>query len=211
MDTATILLSTLLVFSITATISIKVKRAKDRKISRNIQLERIEKYKEMIDKISYFSKCVKNLKVDVVEFESMRRWIGELLDQLQKHSEMMDQINTPSVIIGNEMSEEELEKMVAEMSRTGAISIQTEPAFLRAARPHPIDIDIVQAFEKRVQYYKQNPHAKRHGDWKRAFIMDFDMVDEWTDGFEALNNIENFDTVLILLSGDYYPTIKYGA
>lgn len=167
-----------------------------------------ESNEKMSEALLSFNQTMKNMKVDVVEFESMRRWIGELLDQLQKHNDKMDQINTTSITIdpiGGEMSEEELEKMIDEIRKTGAISILAEPTVFSGARPHLIDRDIVEAFEKRVEYYKHGQVKPLTGSWKRQFITDFETIDEWSNYFKALNKIQNFDMVINLLSGNYEP------
>lgn len=164
-----------------------------------------ESNEKMSEALLSFNQTMKDMKIDVAEFESMRRWIGELLDQLQKHNDKMDQINTTSITIdpiGGEMSEEDLEKFAAEIGKSGVFHIPTEPEISFVGKRHPIDSDIIEAFERRVEYY-ENLIGDEKINWKRQFIKDFETIDEWSNYFKGLNKIQDFETVLILISGDY--------
>lgn len=172
----------------------------------------IDSNEKMSEALLSFNQTMKNMKVDVVEFESMRRWIGELLDQLQKHTDKMDQINTTSITINpidGEMIQEELEKMAVEIRKNEFFHIPIEPKISFVGKCHPIDSDIVEAFEKRKNHYFLTFTPKK--DWKRKFLSDFETVDEWTGQYQALNKIQDFETVIILLSGNYRANINFGA
>ncbi|MEK4132023.1 hypothetical protein NYE67_20625 [Solibacillus sp. FSL W8-0474] len=88
-----------------------------------------------------------NLKIDTVEYNSIKRWVGSLLDQLAEHSEKMDDFTTqmnditkPSFII----KDVEIDIEAAHIPKTGVFS------FPENATIEMVNTDLLQRMKELV-------------------------------------------------------------
>lgn len=115
-----------------------------------------------------------NLKIDTVEYNSIKRWVGSLLDQLAEHSEKMDEFTTkmnditkPSFIIKD--VEVDIEAAATDISNSGVFS------FPENATIEMVNTDLVQTMRKLIEVQGM-PGVSDYNEYMRGMYNGMEMM-----------------------------------